>query len=137
MNNQDFQITNIYAPSGKRNITRNHTFFDNLYPYSNRNYPLILAGNFNCIKNPLLDRHPPIKTYPKTQTLITLTITLTDNLNLHDTYCTLRPNLTMHTHHAPNSQSRLDRFYVSPTITPQNHKFFPTPSPTTISLRSQ
>ena len=122
LNNQDFKITNIYAPSGKRNRTQNHTFFDNVYPYLNSNYPLILAGDFNCIENPLLDKHPPIKTYAKPQTLITIT----DNLNLHDTYRTLHPTLTMYTHHAPNSQSRLDRIYVNPTITPQNRKFFPT-----------
>jgi len=123
LNNQDFQITNIYVPSGKRNRTQNHTFFDNLYPYLSSNYPLILAGDFNCIENPLLDKHPPIKTYLKPQTLITLT----NNLNLHDTYRTLHPTLITYTHHAPNSQSRLDRFYVNLAITPQNHKFFLNP----------
>jgi len=123
LNNQDFQITNIYALSGKRNRTQNHTFFDNLYPYLNPNYPLIFAGDFNCIENPLLDKHPPIKTYAKPQTLITLT----NNLNLYDTYRTLHPTLTTYTHHAPKSQSRLDRFYVNPAITSQNHKFSPTP----------
>jgi len=34
---------------------------------------------------------------------------------------------TTYTHHAPNSQSRLDRFYVNPTSVIQNHVFIPTP----------
>jgi len=121
-NNHSFHITNIYAPSGKRNRTQNHYFFENLYPYIYSKNPLILAGDFNCIENPILDKHPPAKTYPKPQTLITLNT----NLNLHDTYRTLHPTQTTYTHHAPNSQSRLDRFYVNRTSIIQNHVFIPT-----------
>jgi len=67
--------------SGKANRTQNHYFFENLYPYIYSENPLILAGDFYCIENPLLDKYIPIKTYPKPQTLITLTT----NLNLNDT----------------------------------------------------
>ena len=81
-----------------------------IYIYSKN--PLILAGDFNCIENPLLDKYPPTKTYPKPQTVITLTT----NLNLNDTYRILHPSQTTYSHHAPNTQSRLDRFYVNPTI---------------------
>jgi len=28
------------------------------------NYPSILTGDFNCMKNLLLDKHLPVKTYP-------------------------------------------------------------------------
>jgi len=122
-NNQTFHITNIYAPSGKRNRTQNHYFFKNLYPYIYSKNPLVLAGDFNFIENPLLDKHPPTKTYPKPQTLITLTT----NLNLYDTYRTSQPTQTTYTHLAPNSQSRLDRFYVNPSSIIQNHVFIPTP----------
>jgi len=110
--NQTLHIANMYAPSGKRNRTQNHYLFENLYPYVYSKNPLILAGDFNCIENPLLDKNPPTKTYPKPQTLITLTT----NLNLNDTYRILHPSQTTYSHHAPNSQSRLDRFYVNPTI---------------------
>jgi len=125
-NNQAFHITNIYAPSEKQNKTElkiiiSLKIYIHIYIYSKN--PLILAGDFNCIENPLLDKYPPTKTYPKPQTVITLTT----NLNLNDTYRILHPSQTTYSHHAPNTQSRLDRFYVNPTIKIQNHVFIPTP----------
>ena len=57
-NNHSFHITNIYAPSGKRNRTQNHYFFENLYPYIYSKNPLILAGDFNCIENPMQLKSP-------------------------------------------------------------------------------
>jgi len=60
-NNQTSHITNIYAPSGKRNRPQNHYFFENLCPCIYSKNPLIVAGDFNCIENPLLDKSHPQK----------------------------------------------------------------------------
>ena len=72
-NSEILNITNIYAPSGKSNRTQNHRFFEKLYPYIPQHHPAILAGDFNCVENPQLDKYPPVKTYSKPLTLLDLT----------------------------------------------------------------
>lgn len=57
-------ITNVYAPSGIHNRLANNYFFENLYPYVTFPHPTILAGDFNCVLQPNLDKHPPKPTSP-------------------------------------------------------------------------
>ena len=122
-NSEILNITNIYAPSGKSNRTQNHRFFENLYPYIPLHHPTILAGDFNCVENPQLDKYPPVKTYSKPLTLLDLT----RNLNLIDSFRTQNPTSTTFTRHTSNSHSRLDRFYTNHLCNPKNHIFIPTP----------
>ena len=64
-NTEILNIINIYPPSGKSNRTQNHRFFENLYPYIPLHHPTILAGDFNCVENPQLDK-PPCQNILKT-----------------------------------------------------------------------
>ena len=72
-NSEILNITSIYAPSGKSNRTQNHRFFENVYPYIPLHHPTILAGDFNCVENPQLDKYPPVKTH-KRESLFTCPI---------------------------------------------------------------
>ena len=120
---KQIQIINIYAPSGTSNRVENRIFFEKLYPYIISNIPVVLAGDFNCVENNELDKHPPIRAYEKPVTLIALKHTF----NLIDTHRTQNPTTVTFTRHAPNSQSRLDRFYINNLCTFSNHKFLATP----------
>jgi len=58
---KQIQIINIYAPSGTLNRVENRNFFEKLYPHIISNIPVILAGDFNCIENHVLDKHPQLE----------------------------------------------------------------------------
>ena len=64
-NDNDIQITNIYAPNDNQH--REH-FFDQItnYMYNNTNHSII-TGDFNMVEKPEIDRVPPSKssTYTK------------------------------------------------------------------------
>nr|CAB3264541.1 pol-like protein [Phallusia mammillata] len=115
-------IVNIYAPSGSKNHQARNTFFDSLYPYINSPHPIILTGDFNCVENPSLDRYPPSHTHPPNKTLQNLLTTF----HLQDSFRLLHPTLRQFTRRAPNTQSRIDRIYISPALTPKQHTFLPT-----------
>jgi len=51
-NSEVLNITNIYAPSGKSNITQNHRFFENVYPYIPLHHPTILQEILIVLKTP-------------------------------------------------------------------------------------
>jgi len=55
---KQFQIINIYAPSGTIIQVQNRNFFEKLYPHILSNIPVVLAGDFNCVENHELDKHP-------------------------------------------------------------------------------
>ena len=53
----DFQVMCVYAPTapGER-----ESFFDSLGKWVIKSFDkLILAGDFNCVEDPQIDRHPP------------------------------------------------------------------------------
>ena len=52
----DLHLINIYPPVEK-NSTKNE-FFDSLYPYTISNLPVIMAGEFNGVDQPNIDRLP-------------------------------------------------------------------------------
>ena len=106
---ETFYVTNIYAPAGAQKRKQNYIFFESLYPYIQTNGPTILAGDFNCIENPTLDKYPPVKKYPTPSTLTELTT----NLQLEDAFRKRYPKEKSYTRHAANSHSRLDRFYIN------------------------
>ena len=92
-----------------------------LKAYIQRNGPTILAGDFNCIENPTLDKYPPVKKYPTPSTLTEWTT----NLQLDGAFRKRYPKEKSYTRHAANSHSRLDRFYINNARTFQHQQILP------------
>jgi len=86
-----------------------------------KNGPTILAGDFNCIENPTLDKYPPVKKYPTPST----PTELPTNLQLEDAFRKRYPKDKSYTRHAANSHSRLDRFYINNACTFQHQQILP------------
>ena len=114
-------VINIYAPSSLIPYNKLHIFFNNLYPYFSTKLPNILAGDFNFVENPQIDRYPP---QPKRHSFSTFS-QLINTFNLCDALRTLTPNDQIFTHRSQHSQSRPDRFYISSTLAPTAHTSTP------------
>jgi len=99
---ETFYVTNIYAPAGAKKCKQNYIFFESLYPYIQTNGPTTIAGDFNCIENPTLDKYPAVKKHLTPSTLTELTT----NLQLEDAYRKRYPKEKSYTRHAANSHSR-------------------------------
>ena len=115
------RVINIYAPSSPIPYNKLHIFFNNLYPYFSTKLPNILAGDFNFVENPQIDCYPP---QPKRHSFSTFS-QLINTFNLCDALRTLTPNDQIFTRRSQHSQSRLDRFYISSTLTPTAHMSTP------------
>ena len=114
-----FHLTNIYAPVGNR--TTKNTFFDNLYSYTFSDLPTIIAGDFNVVDEPTIDRFPPGNNSEKNKTLQSLCSTL----GLTDAYRDLYGERRTFTRRQGITQSRIDRFYISKDIHPTNQSTKP------------
>jgi len=110
----DLHLVNIYAPVEK-NSTKNE-FFDSLYPYTISNLPVIMAGDFNVVDQPNIDRLPPGDNTEESKALISLC----NFFQLTDSYRDLYQDARTYTRRQGTSQSRLDRFYISREINPSN-----------------
>ena len=55
---ENFHVVNVYAPVGGTNSPNDeqNRFYKSIYLYVQSAFPTILAGDFNCVDNPLLDR---------------------------------------------------------------------------------
>jgi len=102
LKNRKPYVTNIYARAGAQKHKQNYIFFEGLYPYIQTNGPTILAGDFNCMENPTLDKYPPDEKYPTPSTLTELTT----NLQLEDAFRKQYPKEKSYTRLAANSHSR-------------------------------
>ena len=53
-----FQVVNVYAYHSSYPKQKREGFFNQIYVFANINLTKILCGDFNCVENPTLDRHP-------------------------------------------------------------------------------
>ena len=53
-----FQVVNVYAYHSSYPKQKREGFFNQIYDFANINLTKILCGDFNCVENPTLDRHP-------------------------------------------------------------------------------
>ena len=55
-----FQVVNVYAyhSSYPKPKQKREGFYNQIYDFANINLTKILCGDFNCVENPTLDRHP-------------------------------------------------------------------------------
>jgi len=108
-------IINIYAPTTCYSSQVRNDFFNSLYKFFDWTKPNIIAGDFNMVMNPALDRQPPTitKEYPQSFK------ELCETFSLKDSYRLLYNNLTIFSRRQGHRQSRLDRFYIDQLITPK------------------
>ena len=108
-NNQSFQILNVYAP---HNYSKRETFFDNLWRFMFRNVDTIMAGDFNCVPDVLLDKWEGDDTFGDKG--ITQLNTFADSLSLEDVFRVKHPTDRVYTwFNGPHLVGcRLDRFYT-------------------------
>ncbi|KAI8478581.1 hypothetical protein Bbelb_436790 [Branchiostoma belcheri] len=108
-----FNIVNVYAPStaGERAV-----FFSSLHEYMFPNAAPVLAGDFNCVLDPALDRYTTSTASPGSHTQDVLELrSLVSDLELKDTWRVEHPTQLEYTWRSPsnNTRSRLDRIYAS------------------------
>ena len=72
------QLIKIYAPANT--IANKRSFFDSLHLHVTFKFPIIMAGDFNMLDRPDIDRYPPGASKENSKTLISLcnTFQLTD-----------------------------------------------------------
>ena len=122
-NDNDIQITNIYAPNDNQH--REH-FFDqiNNYMYNNTNHSII-TGDFNMVEKPEIDRVPPSKSSTYTKGINNLN-KLKQKYDLRDIWRDKNKKAREFTWNSQQANvkksSRLDRFYISSKITLLNQK---------------
>ena len=108
-------IINVYAPTASYSSQVRNDFFNSLYKFFDWTKPNIIAGDFNMVMNPALDRQPPTITKECPQSFKELC----ETFNLKDSYRLLYNNLKTFSRRQGHRQSRLDRFYIDQLITPK------------------
>ena len=103
-----FQVVNVYAYHSSYPKQKREGFFNQIYDFANINLTKILCGDFNCVENPTLDRHPA-KTSNNTESKH-----LTDLVQIYKMFdCATKLQQTKHTYFSEISSSRIDRIYAS------------------------
>lgn len=105
----DTTLCNIYAPSGTALRAMRESFFNNTLAYylRRRTTHTILAGDFNCV----------IRQCDATgNNMSPALLTAVRELQLQDAWVQLNPRSEGHTYITHNSESRLDRLYVSSNL---------------------
>ena len=103
-----FQVVNVYAYHSSYPKQKREGFFNQIYDFANINLTKILCGDFNCVENPTLDRHPA-KTSNNTESKH-----LTDLVHIYKMFdCATKLQQTKHTYFSEISSSRIDRIYAS------------------------
>uniref|UniRef100_A0A8C4S0K8 Reverse transcriptase domain-containing protein n=1 Tax=Erpetoichthys calabaricus TaxID=27687 RepID=A0A8C4S0K8_ERPCA len=113
--NSKMILINVYAPNVK-----DKEFMQNLFasiPNVNT-HKIIMAGDFNCVLNPLLDR-TPVTGGTTSNTAKTITQFLNDH-NLSDPWRFLNPNSRIYSFYSPMhySYSRIDYFFIDNNFLP-------------------
>nr|CAB3264542.1 pol-like protein [Phallusia mammillata] len=108
-------VVNVYAPNRTESTPLRNAFFDSLYTYTYSRHPTLLAGDFNGVQDPILERFPPLR---GSNEKLSGLIALVENLQLSDSFRKLYGNRIFYTRRQHNTQSRLDRFYISPHVHP-------------------
>ena len=137
-NNKNYLIAFIYAPSGHTSDRK--IFFQNLQTKLSKQCKeqgiTILAGDFNCVEEPMLDK----VSKTSKDTSINVLNTITSNLDLIDVWRIVNPTKIEYTCFSSNGfHSRLDRFYLQSeilnTISKVEHKSFPFSDHSSIHLK--
>ena len=106
-NDTQLNIMNIYAP----NIPLEHQIsFDKLWQYKPGDTNILLAGDFNCVETPDLDK-PGGNPASGRQGIVELN-QFVDHNDLHDTWRKSHPNDRVYTWHNKDFTLRLDRWYM-------------------------
>ncbi|KAH7961737.1 hypothetical protein HPB52_011843 [Rhipicephalus sanguineus] len=113
------RIVNIYAPNQFRAQKDFFAALDNHLVGPSR---VVLVGDFNCVLD-CNDRQTHRGTAPKWTDRRGEKVLreLVDELGLVDAWRTLRPGLSGMTWTGRSARSRIDRFYVSPSLAPSMH----------------
>ena len=103
-----FQVLNVYAFTSSYSKQKREGFFNQIYDFANMNLTKILCGDFNCVKNPTLNR------YPTKNTTISESKQLTEFLQICKMFdCPTQLQTTKHTFFSEFSSSRIDRIYAT------------------------
>ena len=103
-----FQVVNVYAYHSSYPKQKREGFFNQIYDFANINLTKILCGDFNCVENPTLDRHPA-KISNNTESKH-----LTELVQIYKMFdCATKLQQTKHTYFSEISSSRIDRIYAS------------------------
>ena len=103
-----FQVINVYAFPSSYPKQKREGFFKQIYNFANINLTKILCGDFNCVENPTLDRHPA-KNSTNTESK-----QLTEFVQICKMFdCATQLQQTKHTFFSEISNSRIDRIYAS------------------------
>jgi len=121
--NDRFNLVNIYGPNTKECEAENNLFFELVESYLDPEIPNIMCGDFNMVENIILDRRGGT---PKARHNWGFAVLkrLKDDFDLCDIWRELNPDTKNFTFlsNAKNIQSRLDRFYISGNLQPQVKK---------------
>lgn len=120
------RVVNVYAPLRPRSKQAEffHTLDDILLGPSR----VVVAGDFNVVLNTTDRSSNRGKRVARDYTGVKALRTLVDELELVDAWRALRPGQAGMTWTGRGSQSRLDRFYVSPSLAISMHSTWITPS---------
>ena len=103
-----FQVINVYAFPFSYPKQKREGFFNQIYDFANMNLTKILCGDFNCVENPTLDRHPA-KNSTNSESK-----QLTEFVQIYKMFdCAMQLQQTKHTFFLEISSSRIDRIYAS------------------------
>ena len=106
-----FQVVNVYAYHSSYPKQKREGFFNQIYDFANINLTKILCGDFNCVENPTLDRHPA-KISNNTESKH-----LTELVQIYKMFdCATKLQQTKHTYFSEISSSRIDRIYASNNV---------------------
>ncbi|KAJ8029704.1 hypothetical protein HOLleu_29164 [Holothuria leucospilota] len=116
-----FRVCNVYAPNVQSD---RHVFFKGLYRYLRGTYPVILAGDFNCVLKKI-DRYNVGQTTPPDPSRDAVR-ELIHTFQLADGYRAVHPQTPGHTWFRVNSNqsSRIDRIYVPKEVKVCNSETF-------------
>ena len=111
LNNTIYQIINVYAPNKD---SHKNFFFSNILNYDFQGHNLVLAGDFNCIENPLYDRLNTDTDSSKSTIGLKELKALTEEYEIVDSWRYFHPNNRQFTwsNKSQTQQTRIDRIYV-------------------------
>ena len=102
-----FQVVNVYAYHSSYPKQKRKGFFNQIYDFANKNLTKILCGDFNCVENPTLDRHPAKNSSNTELKQLTEFVQICKMCD-----CATQLQQTKHTFSSEISSSRIDRIYA-------------------------
>ena len=114
LNNQLYQLLNIYAPD---NFKQRPHFFKNIPTFIFPDSTMIVGGDFNMVEDTVMDRRGGLNTSRHKAGLVDL-LAFKESHSLTDMWRDKNPTQHSYTWFSPDRtlSSRLDRFYLPPEI---------------------